>query len=249
MVRDPGLDCLSPISLLPSPAFSHLQRIRLTHVRQKPRMRRPALGKVRPRLAQAQRSVHREPHIGGILILLPVVLPPANRAQLQSLRARQRPVSATWTAILVSHVQVDGFPHPWVTPVASRPSTGFSYAEGGIARSFGPQTSPTRKGSHIFTQTLCKNSHTPAKFTQNVCCQRITKYLSFNRLKRASSRVQPFAQPPCSDLIRRDQRASRNRAPYTPCLGLSPELLEQTRPSPAGPNSRWPRPTRGRSAV
>jgi hypothetical protein len=93
-------------------ALSHLQRIRLAHVRQKPRMCRPALGKVRPRLAQAQPSVHREPYIGGVLILLPVVLPPAHRAQLQRLRPRQRTVPATWTAILVSHVQVDGFPHP-----------------------------------------------------------------------------------------------------------------------------------------
>lgn len=85
-----------------------LKRIRLAHIRQKPRVCRPALRKVHARLAQAQRPVHREPDIGGILILLPVVFPPAHRAKLESLGRLKRPVPTTWTAISVSHIKIDG---------------------------------------------------------------------------------------------------------------------------------------------
>jgi hypothetical protein len=90
-------------------ASLQLHRRRLAHIRQKARVRRAAFSEMHPRLAQTQLSVHREPDLGGILILLPVVFPPANRAQIQHRRRRQRPISATWTAILVPHVSMDGF--------------------------------------------------------------------------------------------------------------------------------------------
>jgi len=39
-----------------------------------------APGKVQPRLHQAERAVHGQAHLAGILVLLAVILPPADRA-------------------------------------------------------------------------------------------------------------------------------------------------------------------------
>ena|ERR1700731_3829008 len=114
-------------------------------------MRRSALGKVHPRLTQAERTIHRQTHLGGILILLAVVLPPAHRTELQSLRRRQRPVAATWTAILIAHTKMDGFRYPGITP--AKP--------GQLHR---PVDTPV-----FFTGTLCKNFGCQSEFTQSVC--------------------------------------------------------------------------------
>jgi hypothetical protein len=53
----------------------------LTNVRQKPWMSRAAGRKVLPRLIEGQDSVDGQPRISGVLVLLPIVLPPANRAK------------------------------------------------------------------------------------------------------------------------------------------------------------------------
>ena len=66
-------------------------------------MRCSAFNKMHARFAQAEGAINRESHVGGIFILLPVVFPPANRAQLHHRRRGQRPISATWTAILNPH--------------------------------------------------------------------------------------------------------------------------------------------------
>jgi hypothetical protein len=69
---------------------------RLPHIRQKPGMRRAELGIIRAGLAQAQLPIHRQPDIASVVVLLPVILPPANRAKRKRAGRLQRPVSAAW---------------------------------------------------------------------------------------------------------------------------------------------------------
>ena len=73
------------------------------NVREKPRMGRAALGKVRTGLIQAQLSIHREANFRGVLVFLAVVFPPAHRAQRQRTGRLQRLVSAAWTTKLILH--------------------------------------------------------------------------------------------------------------------------------------------------
>jgi hypothetical protein len=49
-------------------------------------------------LAQAQLPVHRKPNIFSIFIVLPIVLPPANRAKAKRAGNMERLISTTWAA-------------------------------------------------------------------------------------------------------------------------------------------------------
>src|ERR1035437_6143859 len=60
-------------------------------------MGRDALGGWGAVLGQAEGSVHCQPDIGGVAVLLAVILPPADGAQGQCLGCLQRLVSAAWT--------------------------------------------------------------------------------------------------------------------------------------------------------
>jgi len=64
------------------------------NIRQKTRMGSAACGVVVAGFVQAQGSIHGEANVGGILIFLPVILPPAHRAQGQRRWRLQRPESA-----------------------------------------------------------------------------------------------------------------------------------------------------------
>ncbi len=75
-----------------------LSKLWFTHVGKKAGMGRAASGVVGAGLVQAEGSVHRQPDIRGVLVLLAVVLPPANRAQAQRFGRLQRLISATWAA-------------------------------------------------------------------------------------------------------------------------------------------------------
>jgi hypothetical protein len=106
---------------------SEFRAHRPAHIRQKPWMRRPALRKVGTRSRQAQLTVHRQPNLGSVLVLLPVILPPAHGAQPQRRRSLQRPVSATratkprlhlhhqrWTPIRHTRITTLNPPRKWV---------------------------------------------------------------------------------------------------------------------------------------
>jgi hypothetical protein len=60
---------------------------------------------VYPGLAQAELPVYRKPNIFSIFVVLPVILPPANRAKSKRAGHLERPVSTTGTAkaILSGH--------------------------------------------------------------------------------------------------------------------------------------------------
>ena len=74
------------------------RRFRFAHVRKKPGMGSAASCVVGAGLVQAEGAVHRQPDIRGVLVLLAVVLPPANRAQAQRFGRLQRLISAAWAA-------------------------------------------------------------------------------------------------------------------------------------------------------
>ena len=61
-------------------------------------MRRAAMGIVLAGLFQAEGAVHGQPHIRGVRVLLPIVLPPANGAQSQCIRRLQRLMAAAGAA-------------------------------------------------------------------------------------------------------------------------------------------------------
>jgi hypothetical protein len=75
-------------------------------------MRRSKIRVIGARLIQAQLAVHREAHFLGVLVFLPIVLPPANGAQLQGARRFQRLVSTTRATITdfdrSAHIGIDG---------------------------------------------------------------------------------------------------------------------------------------------
>ena len=75
----------------------------LAHIGEKARMGRAALKKVLARLVQAELAVDRQARLAGILILLAVVLPPADRTKRQGGGRFQRSVATARTA--VSYVQ------------------------------------------------------------------------------------------------------------------------------------------------
>src|ERR1700723_505996 len=58
-----------------------LVRLRFPDVGEEPRVRSAALGIERTSLVQAELAVDREPYLGGIVVFLPVIFPPAHRAQ------------------------------------------------------------------------------------------------------------------------------------------------------------------------
>jgi hypothetical protein len=66
-------------------------------------MRSSAHRKMLARLVQAELAIHSESNLARILIFLAVILPPADRAQLHGTGCRQRPESATWTAVAYLH--------------------------------------------------------------------------------------------------------------------------------------------------
>jgi hypothetical protein len=84
----------------------------LTNVREKARMRGAKLVVIGARLVQAELAVHRQSHLEGVLVLLAVILPPADRAQLQGSGRIERPVSAARTTKTGfggdTHIRMDG---------------------------------------------------------------------------------------------------------------------------------------------
>ena len=71
---------------------------RLTNVRQKTGVRGAELGIVDAGLKQAQLPVHGQTNLGGVVVLLAVVLPPADRAQLKGSRGFEGSIPAAGTA-------------------------------------------------------------------------------------------------------------------------------------------------------
>ena len=70
-------------------------------------MSRAAEGILLARLFQTESAVDRKPDFGGVRVLLPVILPPADRTQRQRPRRFQGLAAAAWAAITILH----GFPH------------------------------------------------------------------------------------------------------------------------------------------
>jgi len=70
---------------------------------QKSGMRGATLGIVLSRFFQAEAAVHRQPDIGCVAIFLPVILPPADRAQRQRAGRFQRSVPAARAAKTIPH--------------------------------------------------------------------------------------------------------------------------------------------------
>ena len=70
----------------------------LTDVREEPGVGSAAMGVVLPGFAQAEGAVHGQADIGGVLVLLAIVLPPADRAQPQCAGRLQRLVPAARAA-------------------------------------------------------------------------------------------------------------------------------------------------------
>ena len=60
-----------------------LYGLRPANIRQKTRMRSAKLREVGARLVQAELAVDRQAHVGGVPVILAVILPPANGAQLE----------------------------------------------------------------------------------------------------------------------------------------------------------------------
>ena len=83
----------------------------LTNVREKARMRGAKLSIVDARLTQAELAVHRQADFAGILVFLSVVLPPADRAQLQCARHVERSVSTARAKVTnfdrYTHIGID----------------------------------------------------------------------------------------------------------------------------------------------
>lgn len=79
----------------------------LANVRKEPGMGRTASEVECARLVKAEVAVHRQADIGGVRILLPIVLPPADRAQGERARRIERPQSAAWAA----KTSLQSFPH------------------------------------------------------------------------------------------------------------------------------------------
>jgi len=75
-----------------------LSQLGLTHKGQETRVCRPDLHKETACLGEAELTVHRQPNLGRVAFFLPVVFPPANRAQAHGVWRFERPVSATRTA-------------------------------------------------------------------------------------------------------------------------------------------------------
>ena len=66
-------------------------------------MCRAALRKVLAGLVETQLPVHSQAHFGGVIVLLAIVLPPADWAQRQGAGLLQRLVAAAWAAKTIFH--------------------------------------------------------------------------------------------------------------------------------------------------
>ena len=75
-----------------------LSELGLANVGKKSRMGSATLGEMRAGVGQTEGAVYREPDIRGVFVLLPVILPPANRAKGHRLGRFQRFISAAWAA-------------------------------------------------------------------------------------------------------------------------------------------------------
>ena len=75
-------------------------------------MRRAKLAVIRARLVQAQLAVHCQAHFRRVFVFLPVIFPPADRAQLQGTGRFERLISATRATIpdfdRSAHIGIDG---------------------------------------------------------------------------------------------------------------------------------------------
>jgi hypothetical protein len=94
----------------------------LTNVREITGVGRSAAGKVLPGFVQAELAVDGEADFRGVLILLAVVFPPANRAQRQRTRCFQGLVSAAWATKTTLHgflAKMDEFDDLRVYPEAA----------------------------------------------------------------------------------------------------------------------------------
>ena len=88
-----------------------LRDLGFSHVGQKTRMGGAALGVVHPCFGKAEFAVYGVVDLQGIVILLPIVLPPANRAQLHRARRFQRSESAAGASKAECHgphAEIDG---------------------------------------------------------------------------------------------------------------------------------------------
>src|SRR5580692_11133055 len=95
------LNSLTPKNRPSGPGFYPallLFRQRRPHVAHKSGMRRSAKLKILPRLAQAQLAIHRDANFSGVVGILAVIFPPADRAKLHRIRQRQRPRTAAGAA-------------------------------------------------------------------------------------------------------------------------------------------------------
>ena len=66
-------------------------------------MGRAAMSEVFAGFVEAQLAIHRQAHFGGVIVLLAVIPPPADRAQRQRFRRFQRLISATRAAKTIFH--------------------------------------------------------------------------------------------------------------------------------------------------
>jgi hypothetical protein len=78
-----------------------------TNIREEAGMSRAAVGKVLAGFVQAERAVDGEADFGGILVLLAIVLPPANWAKSKRSNGLERLITAAWA----SKAQVRRFLH------------------------------------------------------------------------------------------------------------------------------------------
>ena len=83
---------------------------RLANEGQEARMGRSAMGVVIAGLVEAELAVYRHTHFGGVIVLLAIVLPPADRAQRQGAGRLQRLTSAARAAKSIFHSipRIDG---------------------------------------------------------------------------------------------------------------------------------------------
>lgn len=94
-----------------------LVRKRLPDVRQVPSINGPERSKIVPCFAQAQRAIGTTPHFVGIVIVLAVIFPEANRTDL----------------VCRKQYEYRAMPVPYTTGQASYPSEGLQGREPGIA--------------------------------------------------------------------------------------------------------------------